>query len=330
MARETAVQSNDQAAAALNDDWDTHLDGSQIGRWAQRFGSRLARERDAAVTASEGGVRPPAPANPPELLVLGVDGGRVQMRDKDPETESRWKEDKVLTATSYLKGDGSDREPEPLVTTHAATMEKTEQFGRIARLEAERRGWRYAKEVILIADCGNWIDPLVDREFGEISQRIADWCHADEHVHDAARAACENQPATQAHALAEKWSTLLWDGHVKQLIAELSSHCTRSGLPQKQDGPESARRILHQNLGYFEKNQAHMDYPAYRAKGWPIGSGNTEAGVKQLNKRVKGTEQFWNPKGIEAMLNLRAMYLSQDGRWAAYWASRPAYEKRAA
>jgi hypothetical protein len=328
--REVAVQSNDQAAAALNEDWNTNLDGKQIGRWAQRFGSRLARERDAAVTASEGGVRLPVPANPPELLVLGVDGGRVQMRDKDPETESRWKEDKVLTATSYLKGDGLERAPEPLVTTHAATMEKTEQFGRIARLEAERRGWLYAKEVLLIADCGNWIDPLVAREFGEINQRIADWYHAEEHVHEAAKAACENQAAPQAQALAKHWSTLLWDGHVVQLVAELSSHCTRIGPPQEKDGPESSRRILHQNLGYFEKNQQHMDYPTYRAKGWPIGSGNTEAGVKQFNKRVKGTEQFWNPMGIEAILNLRALYLSQDGHWDVYWSNRPAYEKRAA
>jgi hypothetical protein len=32
VARETVVQSNDQAAAALNEDWNTHLDGKQIGR----------------------------------------------------------------------------------------------------------------------------------------------------------------------------------------------------------------------------------------------------------------------------------------------------------
>jgi hypothetical protein len=33
-----------------------------------------------------------------------------------------------------------------------------------------------------------------------------------------------------------------------------------------------------------------MMYDVYRGKGWPIGSGNTEAGVKTFNKRVKGTE----------------------------------------
>jgi hypothetical protein len=31
----------------------------------------------------------------------------------------------------------------------------------------------------------------------------------------------------------------------------------------------------------------------------------TEAGVKQFNKRVKGTEQFWDEAGIEPILTLR-------------------------
>ena len=46
-----------------------------------------------------------------------------------------------------------------------------------------------------------------------------------------------------------------------------------------------------------------MDYPRYRAKGWPVGSGVTEAGVKQFNKRVKGTEQFWTEEGVERACN---------------------------
>jgi len=38
--------------------------------------------------------------------------------------------------------------------------------------------------------------------------------------------------------------------------------------------------------------------------------GNTEAGVKQFNKRVKGTEQFWSEDGVEAILCLRGLWLS--------------------
>jgi hypothetical protein len=65
-----------------------------------------------------------------------------------------------------------------------------------------------------------------------------------------------------------------------------------------------------------------MKYPEYRRRGWPIGSGETEAAVKQYNKRIKGTEQFWSTGGVEAILGLRGMCLSQDQRWDKYWANR--------
>jgi hypothetical protein len=80
---------------------------------------------------------------------------------------------------------------------------------------------------------------------------------------------------------------------------------------RKEDSAEHPRRVLAANVGYFRKNLAHMDYPAYRRKGWPIGSGNVESGIKQFNKRVKGTEQFWQPTGVEAILALRGLWLSQ-------------------
>ncbi|MGC8540601.1 MAG: hypothetical protein ACP5QA_08215 [Phycisphaerae bacterium] len=64
---------------------------------------------------------------------------------------------------------------------------------------------------------------------------------------------------------------------------------------------------------------------SYLTGAWPIGSGNTEAGVKTFNKRVKGAEQRWRLSGVEAILALRATWKSQDARWERLWANRPAY-----
>jgi hypothetical protein len=66
-----------------------------------------------------------------------------------------------------------------------------------------------------------------------------------------------------------------------------------------------------------------------RRKGWPIGSGVTESAARQFNKRVKGTEQFWSMPGVESILSLRAVWLSQDRGWKWYWNTRPAYSKAA-
>ena len=116
---------------------------------------------------------------------------------------------------------------------------------------------------------------------------------------------------------------------MERVIEILTEHSQRVGPSLEQDGPDHPRRVLHQNVGYFTKHQDHMNYPEYRKRGWPIGSGVVEAGVKQFNKRVKGTDQFWSEGGIEPILCLRALWLSQDDRWQRYWASRPAYSRAA-
>ena len=131
------MHSFDQAALALNEDWGTHLDGKQIQRWSEAIGGNLTVARDAEVHAYEQGCRPASPANAPALLVIGMDGGRVQTREKQGENGSRWREDKVSAITSYLPGDGTpEHPPTPLVTTYVATMEKTEAFGKLVHVEA--------------------------------------------------------------------------------------------------------------------------------------------------------------------------------------------------
>jgi hypothetical protein len=93
VAREGVLQSFDQAALALNEDWGTHLDGKQVERWSQAIGRAVRVRRDAEVAAYAQGIRPAAPRNPAPLLVIGMDGGRVQTRQKQGENGSRWRED---------------------------------------------------------------------------------------------------------------------------------------------------------------------------------------------------------------------------------------------
>jgi hypothetical protein len=325
--REAAQKAFDEAAKSLNRDWQTSWDGKQIQRWSEALGRTIVRQRDRQTQAYREGHYPEGPANAPQLLVIGLDGGRWQGREKDPQSDSRWREDKVLSVSSYLPGDGKDgpqaRKPELLVTTHLATSHDAGAFGTMARVEAERRGYRQAQTVISICDGGNWIDPLLERQL-PVEARIIDWCHASEHLWDCAKA-IHGPQTPKAAAMAQRLEAWLWDGRVERVIKELSAQSQRLGEPQPTDPPQHPRRILHQNVGYFTRHREHMRYPQYRAKGWPIGSGVTEAAVKQFNKRVKGTEQFWDEQGIEPILCLRAAWISQDERWDRYWRTRPAY-----
>lgn len=66
---------------------------------------------------------------------------------------------------------------------------------------------------------------------------------------------------------------------------------------------------------YLRNNRVRMDYPSYRMAGLPIGSELVESLVKEINRRVKGTEKFWNdPSGANPILALKAASLCDDGR----------------
>ena len=317
IAREAATQSFDNAARALNIDWGMEWDGKQIQRWAEALGQTLVDIRDKELKAFKKGILPACKANEHELLVIGMDGGRVQTREKSQETGSRWKEDKVLTITSCLKGDGKEKPPEKLVSTFVATMEDARAFAPLARMEAERRGIRNAVEVIGIHDGGNWIDPLWEERFG-CHARILDYYHAVEHLNDSAKAVF---PANtqQAGILGKDLETMLWEGKTDLLLARLGELSAQAGEPCENDPASHPRKVLAQNVGYFQKHRDQIDYPTYRAKGWPIGSGITESGVKLFGKRVKGTEQFWNVTGAETILALRSKWLSEDQESKYYW-----------
>jgi hypothetical protein len=232
LGREAAVQPFDQAARALQMDWGMTMHGRQVQRWSQALGDSLVMKRDREVLAyQERGERPEPPPNEPAILVIGVDGGRVQSKEKSEETGSRWVEDKVCTLTTYLPGDGGDEDPQPLVTTSVATMREAAAFGPMVRVEAERRGVRTAHQILALCDGGNWIDPILLAYFG-VLVRIIDWCHASEHLWDAARAAFgANTP--EAARWGQTWESWLWYGKTQAVIDALTAESQRLASRRK-------------------------------------------------------------------------------------------------
>ena len=72
-------------------------------------------------------------------------------------------------------------------------------------------------------------------------------------------------------------------------------------------------------IGYFENNRHRTDYPSYRAKGWDIGSGPTEAGCKIIGERMKGSGMRWVEDGAATVAALRALYVSGGTVWDGFW-----------
>jgi hypothetical protein len=64
-----------------------------------------------------------------------------------------------------------------------------------------------------------------------------------------------------------------------------------------------------------------MMYAEYRRQGLPITSSHIESTIKQINRRMKGTEKFWD-QGAEPLLQLVADHLSETPELSRFWKHR--------
>jgi hypothetical protein len=150
---------------------------------------------------------------------------------------------------------------------------------------------------------------------------IIDFIHVLSYVFAAATA---GRPFGQGWAVYVRWIGLVWQGSVAEVITELERRQEELGLPTKDESETSPRRVVADTLRYLKNNQDRMKYDEYRRLGLPITSSHVESTVKQFNRRVKGTEKFWSEEGAEALLQLRADYLSETETMEKFWQEREA------
>ena len=209
--------------------------------------------------------------------------------------------------------------PRRLVRTVVATTAAVDPFGWMVSAEAMHRKMYAAKKRALIGDGGNWIGPLGHLHFPDWIQ-ILDFVHLLAYLFAAARLA-HARDAGAAWKLYEQMLRDAWGGRVQQVIDALQSQLTR--MRTLASSPPDACKVVELAAAYVEANRQRMDYPRYRQLGLPVGSALVESLIKQINHRVKGTEQFWNDGGLEAVLQVRAAYLSQDDRAESFHERRP-------
>lgn len=212
------------------------------------------------------------------------------------------------------------------VRTVVATMENSETFGWQVAAEVHRRGLDRAKRKACVCDgqAYNWsIYEMHLLPAGFIA--ILDFVHLLAYLHDAAHA-LGGADAGRGWKTYQQWLRWAWSGKVGVLLSGLRSAAAE--LKRKGTGAAARKQTVDETLTYVTNNRQRMNYPEYRRLGLPISSAPVESTIKQINRRVKGSEKFWLEGGVEAILQLRAAQLSQDDRWARNW-SRPRKHRRA-
>lgn len=86
--------------------------------------------------------------------------------------------------------------------------------------------------------------------------------------------------------------------------------------------PPEAAEIIRQAQAYFTTHAPRMNYPAFVAAQYPIGSGAIESTAQALiAAREKGAGRRWQRPGAQTVARLRAVVRS--GQWAAFWQTAP-------
>ena len=210
-------------------------------------------------------------------------------------------------------------QPEVLVRSVVATREDIHAFGKQLAAAAWQRGFAAAPRKAFVGDGqdANW---AVWRRYFSHYTPILDFIHAICYVFAAAVA---GRPLRESGPIYCEWAQWVWSGEVQRVIEALRVRQQELGLPEENE-EETPRRKVADALRYLENQKSRMHYDAYRRMGLPITSSHIESTIKQINRRVKGTEKFWSEGGAEALLQLAADYLSETDPLATFWRERPA------
>jgi hypothetical protein len=216
-----------------------------------------------------------------------------------------------------LRIDERPGRPQPLARSVVASRHEVDAFGRLLASEAHQRRFMAAARKAFVADGSesNW--GVWRRHFSDYVP-ILDFIHALTYVYAAAMAGRALKEGWQAY---RAWAQWVWSGQVDCVIAALEVRQQELGEPTKDTPKTAPSALVAKSLGYLRNQRSRMDYSEYRKQGLPMTSTYVESTVKQINRRMKGTEKFWS-RGVESMLTLVADHLSDTPTLARFWRNR--------
>jgi hypothetical protein len=261
---------------------------------------------------------PPVPEGP-ERAVVSVDGAMVPLRGGE------WAEVKTLVVGEVVPlpppvGPAGGRDAPALAGAEVRTtalsycsrLADVEHFNAAVLGELHRRGIERAGQVAAVSDGAEWIQGFVDLHCPQ-ALRILDFAHAAERLALIGQTVAPDDPSW----LAPQLQRLKHDGPAP-LLAALHQQVAALAQPP----PE-----VTEALAYLDKRLAQLQYPAFQAAGWPIGSGIVESANKLVvEARLKGAGMHWARPNVNPLLVLRNA--ACNDRWDEAWALSSTYLRR--
>jgi hypothetical protein len=206
--------------------------------------------------------------------------------------------------------------PAVLLKSVVATSGDVETFGPQLASAAYERGFHAAPRKAFVADGSSTNWGIWSKYFSQYTP-ILDFVHALMYVYAGAMA---GRNTNEGWSQYRQWAQWLWSGRVDLLLEALQARQQGLGLPDQHE-TGTPRAQVATSLGYLTNQRERMKYDLYRQQGLPLTSSAIESTIKQINRRIKGTEKFWS-EGSDPMLHLVADRLSQTKVTADFWTRR--------
>jgi len=325
-----------------------HFTGVQVGgttvrRLTERAGATYVTVQTAAVTLLEREL--PAPPEGPAVQYLSVDGAMV------PLVGGIWAEVRTLALGEVVVREVQTRRDRER-TVHAqdlsyfSRLTDHETFTRLATVETQRRGTARAGVVCAVGDGAPWSQEFIDWHRPD-ARRILDWPHALGYVARVGAAVYgTDTPAARAWLARQRRALLEEDDgpavvltDLRRLRTELEPVATgdqaalvwtvtpegaagRVTIPltgvRGQEAAQRALDVVGDSLTDLEPRAAQLCDAAFRAAGYPIGSGSVESAHKLLvEARLKGAGMHWERAHVNPMVARRMVAYGDCG--AAAW-----------
>jgi hypothetical protein len=210
--------------------------------------------------------------------------------------------------------------PERLVRSVLASRACSDDFGPMVHQAAWERNFFGARKPVFLGD-GLPVNWTIHRQHFSTFTPILDFVHALSYVFAAAFA---GRSPTEGTVVYRGWIQAVWSGQTATILPELEARSAELGAAPPDCADSDPRLLVADALRYLSNNVDRMRYDEYRRDGLPIMTSAVESVIKRINQRVKGSEKFWSQPGAEAILQLRADYLSETEIMDRFWTAREA------
>lgn len=176
--------------------------------------------------------------------------------------------------------------------------------------EVNRRNDDSGKQIVVVTDGERALQQRINRYLKGITL-ILDLMHALEKVWKVAHV-IHDEGSLAAQQFVQERTLKILNGNVGQVVKGFRATVTKRKITGNK------RDTILAASNYLYKNRSRMNYHQYLKQGFPIASGSVEGACKNLIKdRMERSGMRWTKRTAEAMVKMRALYLSGD--FEEYW-----------